>query len=101
MVAGAAGLNVQDFSIQPSFADVNNDGDLDMFLLCNEPYRLEGRPKAPPTRKIGGAGFSFSYGSTIEIFSRVNERMLGPLGNRSRSLISRSPSTEGTSEITS
>lgn len=45
---GAAGLGVQDASLQPFFADVDCDGDLDLFLLCNELIAPKGRPAEMP-----------------------------------------------------
>ena len=53
-LAGAAGLDVIDASLTPSFADVDNDGDLDLFLLCNRHYDPNGRPVRPPIKMIGG-----------------------------------------------
>ncbi|MFC4992319.1 VCBS repeat-containing protein [Rubritalea tangerina] len=44
----AAGLNVADASMTPYFADIDNDGDLDLFLLCNRYYNPKGRPETPP-----------------------------------------------------
>lgn len=52
-VPGAAGLDVRDSSLQASFADIDGDGDLDMFLLCNELIRAEGRPRDPAVMKDG------------------------------------------------
>lgn len=45
---GAAGLDVKDASLNANFADIDNDGDLDMFLLCNRYYNPAGRPSNPP-----------------------------------------------------
>ena len=53
-VSGAAGLDVNDASLQASFADIDNDGDLDMFLLCNEYYSPSGRPVKMPITYQGG-----------------------------------------------
>ena len=47
-VPGAFGLNITDASLALSFADADNDGDLDAFLLCNAYERPGGRPKDPP-----------------------------------------------------
>ena len=47
-VPGAFGLAITDASMTLSFADVDNDGDLDAFLLCNTYFRKNGRPKDPP-----------------------------------------------------
>ena len=51
---GAAGLAIRDGSMTASFADIDNDGDLDMFLLCNRYYLPEGRPASPPYTMKGG-----------------------------------------------
>lgn len=53
-VSDAAGLAVQDASMSAAFADVDNDGDLDMFLVCNRYYNPNGRPQQPPYQLIGG-----------------------------------------------
>ncbi|MDB4462399.1 VCBS repeat-containing protein [Akkermansiaceae bacterium] len=45
---GAGGLAVQDASLQSYFADIDNDGDLDLFLLCNELIAPRGRPAELP-----------------------------------------------------
>lgn len=42
------GLDVIDASLMPAFADFDNDGDLDMFLLTYRYYRPGGRPTRPP-----------------------------------------------------
>jgi len=39
------GLDVADASLAASFADYDNDGDLDCFLLTNRYYRANGRPR--------------------------------------------------------
>lgn len=53
-LAGAAGLSVHDASLTASFADVDNDGDLDMFLICNRYYDPKGRPTSPPYEMKSG-----------------------------------------------
>jgi len=65
-VAGAFGLGIIDASLAVSFADVDNDGDLDAFLLCNTYFRANGRPKEPPFemkdgRPVAKAGFDKHY----------------------------------------
>lgn len=42
------GLDVIDASLMPAFADFDNDGDLDVFLLTYRYYRPDGRPTKPP-----------------------------------------------------
>lgn len=51
---GALGLAVTDASLGLSFADVDNDGDLDAYLFCNEYYQAGGRPKTPPFERRNG-----------------------------------------------
>ncbi len=51
---GALGLAVTDASMAAYFADADNDGDLDAFLLCNRWYDPAGRPARPPFRMEGG-----------------------------------------------
>jgi enediyne biosynthesis protein E4 len=48
------GLDVVDSSLMPTFADFDNDGHLDLFLLTNRYYRPEGRPNRPPVGFQGG-----------------------------------------------
>ncbi|MDB4578678.1 VCBS repeat-containing protein, partial [Akkermansiaceae bacterium] len=43
-----SGLGAVDASLNASFADYDNDGDLDCFLLTNRYYRDKGRPSTPP-----------------------------------------------------
>lgn len=45
--AAEYGLDVVDGSVMPAFADYDRDGDLDMYLLCHQIYRAEGRPAEP------------------------------------------------------
>jgi len=42
------GLDIADASLNPSFADYDNDGDLDVFILTSEFKRANGRPKELP-----------------------------------------------------
>ncbi len=42
------GLDVVDSSLMPTFADFDNDGHLDLFLLTHRYYRPGGRPTRPP-----------------------------------------------------
>ena len=48
------GLDVADASLAASFADYDNDGDLDCYLLTNRYYRANGRPKEAPARMQNG-----------------------------------------------
>ncbi len=41
------GIDVDDASVMPSFADFDRDGDLDLYLLTHQIYREDGRPKEP------------------------------------------------------
>lgn len=47
-VPDAFGIDVTDASLALSFADADNDGDLDVYILCNEYYDPYGRPATPP-----------------------------------------------------
>lgn len=72
---GAAGLNVVDGSMTPTFADVDNDGDLDLFLLCNRLYRPGGPPLRKPY-KIGSDKVPYvidGFERYYKIFSTVKE----------------------------
>ena len=51
---GAFGLEVTDAVMTVSFADPDNDGDLDAFVLCNQYYRAGGRPAVSPLETFGG-----------------------------------------------
>ena len=42
------GLDISDASLNPSFADYDNDGDIDIFILTSEFKRANGRPKELP-----------------------------------------------------
>jgi len=53
-LTGSAGLAIRDASMMANFADVDNDGDLDMYLLCNRYYRPGGRPANPPFVRQNG-----------------------------------------------
>lgn len=53
-VEGGLGIGVVDASMAAAFADVDNDGDLDLFLLCNRYYNPEGRTQHPPFRAVNG-----------------------------------------------
>ena len=47
------GLDVSDASLAASFADYDNDGDLDCYLLTNRYYRANGRPTGAPAKMQG------------------------------------------------
>ncbi|BDS06878.1 hypothetical protein NT6N_19180 [Oceaniferula spumae] len=67
-LAGAAGLDVKDASLQATFADIDNDGDLDMFLLCNEYFSPHGRPaKVPVVYSNGLPEISAEYSKHFKI----------------------------------
>lgn len=52
-VAAAWGLDLADASLSPVFADYDEDGDLDLFLVTNGLYRKGGRPaEGVPMRRI-------------------------------------------------
>ncbi len=57
--AQAYGLNTIDASLMPAFADLDNDGDLDLFLLTNRYYRHGGRPGEPPVDYRNGEPYIF------------------------------------------
>ncbi|MCZ6792361.1 MAG: VCBS repeat-containing protein, partial [Planctomycetota bacterium] len=46
--AAERGLDLVDASLMPAFADYDDDGDLDLFVLTNRYYRAGGRPAKPP-----------------------------------------------------
>ncbi|MBN1442183.1 MAG: CRTAC1 family protein, partial [Planctomycetes bacterium] len=46
--AADRGLDLEDASLMPYFADYDLDGDLDVFVLTYRYYRPGGRPKEPP-----------------------------------------------------
>lgn len=51
---GAAGLDVKDACLNAYFADVDNDGDLDCFILCNIDHDPKGKPATPPYKISNG-----------------------------------------------
>ena len=53
------GLDVADASLAASFADYDNDGDLDCYLLTNRYYRANGRPKGAPAKIENGTAMVF------------------------------------------
>lgn len=70
-VPNAFGLAITDASMALSFADADNDGDLDAFLLCNTYFRPGGRPQDPPFELRNGKpvtkpGFEKYYRPTRE-----------------------------------
>ncbi len=54
-----SGLGTVDASLTASFADYDNDGDLDCFLLTNRYYRANGRPSTPPAEFKDGVPVLF------------------------------------------
>ncbi len=70
---GAAGLDAADSSLMPNFADVDNDGDLDMYLVCNENHSPTGRPtKMPVVTKDGVPRVLTEYEKHFKI--KVNDK---------------------------
>ncbi|MDA1273126.1 MAG: FG-GAP-like repeat-containing protein [Verrucomicrobia bacterium] len=51
------GLDLVDASLMPAFADYDNDGDLDVFVLTHRYYQPEGRPDRPPVGFKNGKPF--------------------------------------------
>lgn len=45
--AAEMGLDVNDGSVVPAFADYDRDGDLDVYILTHQVYREHGRPSGP------------------------------------------------------
>jgi len=45
--AAEYGLDIDDGSVVPAFADYDRDGDLDVYLLTHQVYRANGRPAKP------------------------------------------------------
>lgn len=45
--AGELGLDIKDGCVVPAFADFDRDGDLDLYILCHQIYRENGRPEKP------------------------------------------------------
>lgn len=53
--AAEFGLDVKDAGLMPTFADIDNDGDLDVFVAVNAYYRKGGRPEGGiPVRNNAG-----------------------------------------------
>ncbi len=52
--APAMGLDLVNASMTPAFADMDLDGDLDLFMLNNRLERPEGRPAKPPYKVVQG-----------------------------------------------
>ncbi|MGY8689914.1 MAG: FG-GAP repeat domain-containing protein, partial [Verrucomicrobiales bacterium] len=52
--AAAYGLNLVNASMTPAFADIDRDGDLDLFMLNNRLERPGGRPSKPPYQMVDG-----------------------------------------------
>ncbi|MEM1442391.1 MAG: CRTAC1 family protein, partial [Verrucomicrobiota bacterium] len=45
--AADLGLDIKDGCVVPAFADFDRDGDLDLYILCHQIYRENGRPAEP------------------------------------------------------
>ena len=52
--AAKFGLDLVNASMMPAFADIDLDGDLDLFMLNNRVERPGGRPTKPPFRNVNG-----------------------------------------------
>ncbi len=52
--AAKFGLDLVNASMTPAFADIDLDGDLDLFMLNNRVERPGGRPTKPPFRNVNG-----------------------------------------------
>ena len=61
--AAAYGLDIRDASVMSTFADIDNDGDLDVYLACNRYVPPNGLPMEAPGRYIAET-------QTVEMFPK-------------------------------